>query len=87
MSGEGEADSFLARAQEGMGTRFQSQARIEKANEQRDKDWQAAYARCVSYASKSCTGGRSKEQRGIGRSVLSWWSGGMEGPGELIGPD
>jgi hypothetical protein len=47
MSGEGEADSFLARAQEGMGTRFQSQASIEKQNEQRDKDWQAAYARCV----------------------------------------
>lgn len=47
MSGEGEAKDFLSRAQEGIGTRFQSQATIEKANEQRDKDWQAAYARYV----------------------------------------
>ena len=45
MTDDSEANSFLARAQEGMGARFQSQASIEKANEQRDKDWQAAYAR------------------------------------------
>ncbi len=38
-------DDFLARAQEGIGSRFQSQASIEKANEQREREWKEAYAK------------------------------------------
>lgn len=39
---------FLARAQEGMGSRFQSQASIDESNTRREKEWKEAYARCVS---------------------------------------
>ncbi|KAI9636631.1 N-terminal domain of NEFA-interacting nuclear protein NIP30-domain-containing protein [Dioszegia hungarica] len=40
-----QAPDFLAKAQEGMGSRFQSQASIDESNTRREKEWKEAYAR------------------------------------------
>lgn len=63
------AVASLQRAQEGIGSRFETQTSINEANERRDKEWRDAYARWAlcsrtkSHALNACRIGQEPPKR------------------------